>query len=193
MSNKDIKEHTDGLRIAISGKSGCGNTTVSRMLSERLGLKMVNYTFRSVAQEDGISFDEVCKRAEQSDDDDLRVEKTQVELARREPSVLGSRLAIWMLEDAHLKVFLTASAENRAGRILEREGGSLKEQMDVTAARDLRDHNRYIRLYKIDNNNHSMADLIINTDRLSAAQVTDIIESAARTIASDFGLPLANR
>ncbi|RKX84938.1 MAG: cytidylate kinase, partial [Spirochaetes bacterium] len=31
MSNKN------GLRIAISGRSGCGNTTVSRLLAERLG------------------------------------------------------------------------------------------------------------------------------------------------------------
>jgi cytidylate kinase len=34
------------LRIAISGKSGCGNTTVSRMVAEKLGLRFINFTFR---------------------------------------------------------------------------------------------------------------------------------------------------
>lgn len=176
MSNKT------GLHIAISGRSGCGNTTVSQLLAERLNLKLVNYTFRSVAREDGISFDDVCRRAETGDEDDLRVDKTQVIMAREEPSVLGSRLAIWMLEEADLKVFLTGSPETRAARIHSREGGSLEEQMAATNLRDKRDHDRYKRLYGIDNNDFSIADLTINTDRLDATQVADIIEAAAGTL-----------
>lgn len=176
MSNKP------GLRIAISGRSGCGNTTVSQLLADRLNLNLVNYTFRSVAAEDGISFEEVCHRAETSDDDDLRVDKTQVIMAREEPSVLGSRLAIWMLEEADLKVFLTGSPETRAARIHRREGGTLEAQMAATSIRDKRDHDRYKRLYRIDTNDFSLADLSINTDRLNAIQVADIIEAAARTL-----------
>ena len=178
MSNKN------SIYIAISGRSGCGNTTVSRDIAERLGLKFINYTFRSIAKEDGISFEEVCHRAEKSDDDDLRVDQTQVKLARRQPSVLGSRLAIWMLEEADLKVFLTGSPKNRAARIQHREGGTLEEQLAATTARDKRDHDRYKRLYDIDNNDFSLADLVVNTDRLNAVQVADIIEAAARTLMS---------
>jgi len=174
MSNKK------GLRIAISGRSGCGNTTVSRMLAERLRLKLVNYTFRSIAEEDGISFEEVCMRAEQSDEDDLRVDQTQVKLARREPSVLGSRLAIWMLDDADLKVFLTGSPEVRAARIQKREGGTLKEQLEITAERDRRDYERYLKLYNIDTDDYSHADLVINTDRFDAEGVVAVIEAAAK-------------
>lgn len=172
----------DEIRIAISGKSGCGNTTVSRLLAERLGLNFVNYTFRSIAEEDGLSFEEVCRRAERSDDDDLRVDRVQVELARKEPCVLGSRLAVWMLKEADLKVFLSGSLEIRAGRITKREGGSLEEQLAVTKARDKRDHDRYARLYQIDNDDFSLVDLVVNTNRLDADQVTDIIEAAARSV-----------
>jgi len=176
MSNKK------GLRIAISGRSGCGNTTVSKLLADRLNLKLVNYTFRSVAEEDGLSFDEVCRRAEKDDDYDYRVDKTQVALAREEPSVLGSRLAIWMLEDADLKVFLTGSPEIRAARILKREGGTLESQMKVTSERDKRDYKRYMRLYNIDTEVFTHADLVINTDRFDASQVADLIERAAGII-----------
>lgn len=176
MSNKP------GLRIAISGQSGCGNTTVSQLLADRLNLKLVNYTFRSIATEDGISFEDVCRRAETGDDDDLRVDKTQVIMAREEPSVLGSRLAIWMLEEADLKVFLTGSPETRSARIHRREGGTLEAQKAATTLRDKRDHDRYKRLYGIDTNDFSLADLSINTDRLNAVQVADIIEAAARTL-----------
>ncbi|HEY9053576.1 MAG TPA: hypothetical protein VIO60_02025, partial [Rectinemataceae bacterium] len=31
--------------IAISGKSGCGNTTVSRLVAKRLERRFINYTF----------------------------------------------------------------------------------------------------------------------------------------------------
>jgi cytidylate kinase len=39
----------DGIKIAISGKSGCGNSTVSRIVANRLGLRLVNYTVRALA------------------------------------------------------------------------------------------------------------------------------------------------
>ncbi len=176
MSNRE------GLRIAISGGSGCGNTTVSKLLAQRLNLKLVNYTFRSIAAEDGIDFKDVCRRAETGDDDDLRVDKTQVLLAEEAPSVLGSRLAIWMLKEADLKVFLTGTLETRGRRILEREGGVLEEQIVATETRDKKDHDRYLRLYQIDNYNPAPADLIINTERLNENQVVDIIEAAVRTL-----------
>ncbi|PIE04191.1 MAG: cytidylate kinase [Spirochaetales bacterium] len=178
MSNKQAS----GIHIAISGKSGCGNTTVSRILAERLNLNLVNYTFRSIAEEDGISFGEVCRLAEKDYSYDRRVDENQVKLALQGPSVLGSRLAIWMLKEAHLKVFLAGSPEVRAERITRREGGSIREQMEITLKRDQRDHKRYVKLYGIDNNNYAFADLIINTDRLNAQQVAGIIEAAARGI-----------
>jgi len=43
------------IRIAISGKSGCGNSTVSRIVATRLGLRVVNYTFKDLARDRGMS------------------------------------------------------------------------------------------------------------------------------------------
>ena len=53
------------VKIAISGKSGCGNSTVSGLVAKRLGLELINYTFKSIAEEMNISFAEVCRRAEE--------------------------------------------------------------------------------------------------------------------------------
>ncbi|QEN08205.1 cytidylate kinase [Oceanispirochaeta crateris] len=172
-------------RIAISGRSGCGNSTVSSILSERLGLKLVNYTFHNIAEDRGIDFKELCQMAENDPQWDYFVDENQVKLAMEGPSVLGSRLAIWMLKEADLKVFLTASPETRASRIHEREGGVFEQRMVETHARDERDHARYKRLYEIDNNDYAFADLIINTDRLNQHQVADIIEKAARVVAEE--------
>ncbi len=174
--------NNEQFHLAISGQSGCGNSTVSRIVADRLDLKHINYTFRSIAKEDGLSFQAVCERAELSDDDDLRVDRTQVDMAGKGSSVLGSRLAIWMLKEADLKIYLTASLEVRARRILQREGSTLSQKTAETQARDERDHCRYKKLYDIDNTDYSNADLVINTNRFNVDQVVSIIETAAKLV-----------
>ena len=163
------------LRIAISGKSGCGNTTVSTLLSEKLGVKLINYTFRQLAAEKRLTLAQVIEKAKTDDSFDVYVDNHQVELARAESCVLGSRLAIWMLKEADLKVYLYASDDTRAKRILNREGGDLQEIKDFTAMRDSEDSRRYLKLYQIDNNKYDFCDLIIDTANYNPEQIVSII------------------
>ena len=167
------------MKIAISGKSGCGNSTVSRLVAKRLGYRLVNYTFHSVAQELGVSFDEMCEMAEQDDKWDRYVDRRQVEMARRGDTVLGSRLAIWVLDDADFRVYLDAPTDVRASRIQRREGGTFEEVRDKTGERDQRDHDRYLRLYGINNNDFGFVDLVIDTQDLTQDEVADRIVRAA--------------
>lgn len=166
--NKDV-------RVAISGKSGCGNTTVSTLLAEKLGVKLINYTFRQLATEKGLTLAQVIENARTDDSYDIFVDNHQVELARAEPCVLGSRLAIWMLKEADLKVYLFASDETRAKRILNREGGDLQKIKDFTAMRDSEDTRRYKKIYNIDNNDYSFSDLIIDTAKFNPEQIVELI------------------
>ena len=163
------------VRIAISGKSGCGNTTVSTLLSQKLGVKLINYTFRQLAQEKGMTLAEVIENAKTDDSYDIFVDNHQVELARAEPCVLGSRLAIWMLKEADLKVYLYASDDTRAKRILNREGGNLEEIKSFTAMRDSEDSRRYLKLYNIDNNKYDFCDMVIDTANYNPEQIVDLI------------------
>ena len=163
------------IRVAISGKSGCGNTTVSTLLSQKLGLKLINYTFRQLAAEKNMTLAQVIEAAKNDDSYDKYVDKHQVELALAEPCVLGSRLAIWMLKEADLKVYLYASAETRANRVFNREGGNLQEIKDFTAMRDREDTGRYKEFYGIDNNDYSFADLVIDVNDKTPDQIVDLI------------------
>lgn len=168
----------NNITIAISGKSGCGNTTVSKTVADKLNLKFINYTFRTMAEEKGISFNELRQLAEESTAIDMELDKKQVYLAAEGNCVLGSRLAIWMIDKADLKVYLTASPAVRAGRIANRENGTLEEKIKETEDRDQKDSARYKKTYAIDTNQYDFADLIIDTDINNADEVVNLILSA---------------
>jgi cytidylate kinase len=171
------------IKIAISGRSGCGNTTISKMAAEKLDLRFINFTFRSLAQERGIDLKKVLKLASTDDSWDKEVDTRQVALARESGGcVLGSRLAIWMLEEADLKIYLNASAHCRAKRIVKREGGCPQETAAFTAERDRQDHGRYLQLYNIDTENYNFVDLIIETDELTPEQIVEKIVNKAQEI-----------
>ena len=164
--------------IAISGKSGCGNTTVSRLVAEKLGRQFINYTFRKMAEEEGKSLAEILALAENDPSWDKRLDARQVELAHQQDCVIGSRLAIWMLPDADLRVYLKARPEIRVARIYAREGGNKAEIASFTTRRDIRDHQRYLETYGIDSDDLSSAHLVIDTERWDAPQIARIIADA---------------
>jgi cytidylate kinase len=146
------------------------------MVAEKLGLRFINFTFRSLAEEKGMSLAEVLPLAEKDDYWDREVDGRQVLLARQGGGcVLGSRLAIWMLPEADIKVFLTAASETRVARILKREGGERAAVAEFTEKRDQHDRERYIRLYNIDNNDYAFADLVVETDAIEPPAIRDLI------------------
>jgi cytidylate kinase len=166
--------------IAISGKSGCGNTSVSGLVAEKLGLRLINYTFHTIAEEKGIPFKELQNLAEADSSWDKYLDRRQVEMAEAGNCVLGSRLAIWLMPEATLRVYLYASREVRADRIRRREGGEHETVLAETEERDRRDHERYKRIYGIDNDEFLFADLVINTENFTPEQEADLIVTALR-------------
>ena len=171
----DFMKLNKDLRVAISGKSGCGNTTVSTLLAQKLGVKLINYTFRQLAAEKGMTLAQVIDAAKNDDSYDKYVDKHQVELALAQPCVLGSRLAIWMLKEADLKVYLFASDETRANRVFNREGGDLQAIKDFTAMRDREDTSRYKEFYGIDNNDYQFVDIVIDVNNKTPDEIVQII------------------
>ncbi len=172
----------EGIKIAISGKSGCGNTTVSKLVAERLGLRLINYTFKTMAKDLDMDFQELYEKAQRDLQYDRYLDRKQVEMAAEGDCVLGSRLAIWMLQDADLRVFLNARTEVRAKRIQEREGGVYETVLRQTIERDEKDRNRYLQLYEIDNNKFDFADLIIDVEKSDQFRTAETIINRARKI-----------
>lgn len=166
------------VRIAISGASGCGNTTVSTLLAQILGIPCINYTFRTLAKELNMPLRDLIEQAKTDFRFDRLVDERQVEQAMQKSCVLGSRLAIWLLKAADLKVYLYASEDVRVERILQREGGSAETIRAFTNMRDSDDTRRYKELYNIDNTDYAFADLIIDTERYQPDIIVELIVDA---------------
>ena len=126
-----------------------------------------------------MDFWDFCALANRDDNIDKELDRRQVEMAMaQENCILGSRLAIWMLKDADFKVYLLASDRERARRIAQREGGTIEERLAQTQDRDGHDTERYGRIYGIDNNDTSQADLVIDTEGKTPEQIVDLILAA---------------
>ena len=147
-----------------------------------LDLKVVNYTFRDLAADIGVSFEEIHERSQHNRTFDYLTDLNQIRLSLQPKVVVGSRLAAWLV-NADLRVWLQASLEERAKRIFRREVGKALTYESVlyrTLQRDEQNRKRYLQLYGIDSNDRSDFDIIINTEKLTAEQVSSLIIAAAR-------------
>ncbi len=168
------------MRIAISGFSGCGNTTACTNVSKALGLKMINYTLRNVAHASNLPLSRVQLLAGETDAIDCALDRKLMALVQGEKNcIAGTRLAGWLI-DADLTVWLHASLETRAKRIGKRENKPLKQLMRETTIRDEQNIRRYKKIYGVDTLNHDHFDLVVNTERLSPEQVSALIVAAAK-------------
>jgi cytidylate kinase len=131
-----------------------------------------------MAKERGIPFEQLCLLAENDNQYDRYLDRRQVELALEGSCVLASRLAIWLLEQADLTVYLDASAKIRARRISRREGTQWRQSLQDLELRDARDRNRYLKLYGMDIDNYDFADLVVNTEQGDQFYVVDRIVEA---------------
>ena len=171
-----------GLKIAISSHSGCGNTTATNNVGTTLSLEVVNYTFRDLAQELKLPFEAIQRGADKTRIYDFLTDLKLMRASLRPRVVVGSRLSGWLI-DADLRIWLHAPLEARAKRIFQREPDKHAGYESVlyrTLQRDEQNRKRYLEVYGIDINDRSDFDIIINTEKLTAEQVSSLIVAAAR-------------
>ncbi len=170
------------LRIAISSHSGCGNTTATHNVGQALDLREVNFTFRDLAKELDVPFEEIQRESARTKIFDFLTDLELIRASLQSRVVVGSRLAAWLME-ADLRVWLHAPLETRAKRIYQRERdrhASYESVLYHTLLRDEENRQRYLQVYGIDINDRSHFDIIINTESITAEQVSSLIVAAAQ-------------
>lgn len=171
------------MKITISGPPGSGKTTVAKILSEKLKIKLISAgeVFRQLAFDRGMSLEEFSKFAESNPEIDIMIDKLQRELAEKEKDVIvEGRLSGWMIKDADLRVYIFADPEVRYSRIAKRESKDLSTVKRETKLREEIEKRRYQKFYSIDIDDWKIYNLVVNSNRISAEKIAELIALAIK-------------
>lgn len=174
--------------ISLSGKVWAGKWTAANILCEKLWYEYISIgnIKRAKAEQMGIDiheFNRLGALPENIAEYENAYETYQQDLDVSSNIVLDSRLS-WYNQPQSFKVFLQVSDENAAHRLLndtKRFGeavGNYDLILDLLVKRNQWDRDKYAEIYQTDLWDVSNFDLVINTDKLSAIEVSEIILAA---------------
>lgn len=178
------KEEKKKVVICISGMTGSGKSTVAKRLAAKYGLDYFSggNALKSLAQEEGYNLDltgwwetaEGLKFLQQrmgDPDFDKKIDEKLLELAEQGNIVLDSWTMPWLLKGG-FKVWLEASAQVRAKRVMNRDSISIEEAVKALTKKDEQTRQIYKNLYGFDlGNDLSPFNLVLATDDLNPEEV----------------------
>ena len=158
--------------IAISGLTGSGKSTVGEQVATELNIKHISTTHKKYAQP-GEELLKFTKNA--TPEFERKFDKQIIKEANEKDCVVTTWLSPWLIKNATARVWLHASPEIRAKRKRHELRKPLKYIHGYVKNKDSTNTNRFKKIYGIDINDHSIFDIIINTDRLNISQVSQLI------------------
>lgn len=166
--------------ITISGPPGSGKSTLSRLLSVKLGMELISAgdIFRKQAEKHCMSLEEFGLLAKSDGNIDRKLDEEQKKLAREKDTIILEGRLSGFIVDANLKVWLKAPLQIRAERIAQREGKPVAKAMEETSEREDCERERYLRYYDIDIKDLSVYDLVIDSSKWSPEEISEIVVKA---------------
>lgn len=173
------------MRITISGPPGSGKSTLSRMVSVRLGTELLSMgdIFRKMAEDRCMSLEEFGLLAKGNEMIDRMIDEEQKKIAKEKDNIILEGRLSGFLVDADLKVWLKAPLKIRAERIAKRESKPVPAAMRETSERELCERERYLTFYDIDIKDLSVYDLIIDSSRWRPEEICEIVTKAVSYLA----------
>ncbi len=166
--------------IAISGKAGSGKSSVGERVAQILGLKVVSYSFKTLAEKTGKTLMEVQHEAATNPSIDKDMDEIIKSEAAKGDCVVATWLGPWIVKNPDLKVWLDATDETRSKRISGRDKMNGKEALEHIRKRDADNRQRYLNLYGIDIDDQSGFDIVLDSGKFSIEQLAQMIANLAR-------------
>jgi CMP/dCMP kinase len=167
------------LTITISGLHGTGKSSYARILSKDFGLRHVSSgdLFRQIAKDKGITVLELSRIAASSTEIDRMIDERARQEALKGGVIIDGLLAAWMAGDlASIKILLVASERVRVERIAHRDKQSYNDAREATLLREHIEKDRFIKVYKLDIEDYSIYDLVLNTGLLPLKANIEVIK-----------------
>jgi cytidylate kinase len=169
------------MKITVSGPPGSGTTTLARALADRHGFELISAgeMFRDLAREKGLSVAEFGELAEKDITIDALIDVRQKEVAKaKDDIVVEGRLSGWMVEDADLRIWLSAPIGCRAKRIAARDGMDEYTAREMTLQREESERVRYRNYYRIEIDDLTPYHLAMNSELWSGEALAAIVDLA---------------
>ncbi len=169
------------MKVTISGPPGSGTTTLARSIAEKHHFELISAgeVFRDLAKERGLSVAEFGELAERDITIDALIDVRQKEVAKEKDNiVVEGRLSGWMVEEADLRIWLTAPIACRAKRIANRDGMDEYTAREITLQREESERKRYHNYYKIEIEDLSPYHLVMNSELWSGEALAAIVDLA---------------
>jgi cytidylate kinase len=174
--------------ICIGGMAGSGKSTVARRLAQKYELEYLSggNALRALAVEEGYKSQgagwwesrEGMRFLEEREKDhrfDKAVDKKLLEMARKGNVVLDSWTMPWLLEGA-FKMWLEASPEKRAKRIVGRDGISFEEALSALKRKERQTKAIYKELYGFNlGEDLTPFNFVLDTNNLGGEEVFRIV------------------
>ena len=174
--------------ITIGGLHGTGKSSVADEIAERFNLRRMSagIVFRELAKERGLTIEEFSLAAEEDEEIDRLIDNRLKEEAAKGNVVMDGQLAAWMAgENADLNILLTATDETRVKRIANRDNRDFEASLRETRTREASEKDRYLDFYGVDIADHSIYDLIVDTENLTLDEVVEIVVTAVDGVLAD--------
>ncbi|MEM2133360.1 MAG: AAA family ATPase [Candidatus Jordarchaeaceae archaeon] len=169
-----------GIVVTISGEHGVGKSACAKLLAEIFNLRYISSgeIFRRLAKEKGMSLEEFSSYVEDNPEIDHQIDEETIKEAKRGNVIIDARLSAWMAQEyADIKILLTAPLEVRVRRLAKRDNKSYEEALEETLAREKSEKERFKKIYNINIDDHSIFDVIINTELWSLDSIVKILKT----------------
>lgn len=181
------------MHITITGKTGSGKTTISKLISERMGYERYStgeYQ-REIAQKMGVNMVEMNNIMSDNISYDHLIDNTveRISLERADDNIIFDSRMAWHFAHNSLRVFISIDPSIAGERVFQNPRPQEPYQSAEEAARQLvlrseAENLRFRSIYGVDNFDYANYDLIIDSSYSDPSDFVPIIRDALKALES---------